>query len=289
MPEVTVGIPVYNGEAYLQRCLASVQRQTEEDFVALIYDNASTDGTREIAESFCSADKRFIYFRQCENRGAANNFIDALNAAETEFFFWLAHDDFISPNFIGELLGLFRSNRNLCLAVPRVLSLHEDGRAYGEARWSSPIPDDRLERIALLLREAPPSWFYALWRREELKTAFDRVWAQYPHGWGSDHLTIYTQIIRGTLMGTNAATMTQTIQHRPTRVRPPFRHMLELRRRFRQFCLDEAEQQEFTPEEMNRLKAMIENYASNRCYSYRKIARRALREIILSPFMRSPS
>lgn len=284
MPEVTVGIPVYNGEAYLQRCLLSVQRQTEEDFVALIYDNASTDGTREIAESFCLTDNRFIYFRQRENRGPTNNFVDVLDAAKTEFFFWLAHDDFISPNFIEELHGLFHDNRDIGLAVPRVLSLHEDGRAYGESRWPGAIPDDRIERIALLLRAAPPSWFYALWRREELKNAFDRTWAHYPHGWGSDHLTIYTQIIRGTLTGTNAATLTQTIQHRPARVRPPFRYMLELRHLFRQFCLDEAKQQEFTPAEMKRLKGMIESYASDRCYSYRKIARRALREITLSPF-----
>lgn len=289
MPEVTVGIPVYNGEAYLQRCLLSVQRQTEEDFVALIYDNASKDATREIAESFCRADKRFVYFRQVENRGPTNNFLDVLDAARTEFFFWLAHDDYISLNFVEELHDLFRADSNLCLAVPRVLSLHEDGRAYGEARWPNPIPDDRLERISILLREAPPSWFYALWRREELKNAFDRVWSHYPHGWGSDHLTIYTQIIRGTLAGTNAASLTQTIQHRPARVRPPFRHMLELRRLFMQFCFDEAMQQDFTSHQMKCLRAMIESYTSDRCYGYRKIARRAVREIFLSPFARSSS
>ncbi|MFN4355701.1 glycosyltransferase family 2 protein [Parvibaculum sp.] len=282
MPEVTVGIPVYNGEAYLQRCLLSVQSQTENDFVALIYDNASTDGTREIAESFCLTDTRFKYFRQSENKGPTNNFLDVLDAARTEFFFWLAHDDFISANFIEELHRLFRADPGIGLAVPRVVSLHEDGRAYGEARWPSPIPDDRLERISLLLREAPPSWFYALWRREELKNAFGRAWSHYPHGWGSDHLTIYTQIIRGTLAGTNTASLTQTIQHRPARVRPPYRHMLELRRLFRRFCLDEAKQQDFTPEQLKRLRGMIERYTSDRCYGYRKIARRALREIGLS-------
>lgn len=288
MPEVTVGIPVYNGEAYLQRCLLSVLSQTEENFIALIYDNASTDGTREIAESFCQTDKRFIYFRQSENRGPTNNFLDVLAAAKTEFFFWLAHDDFISPNFINELLGLFHTNPQIHLAVPRILSIHEDGRTYGDARWPN-LPNDRLDRIGLLLREAPPSWFYALWRKEELRRSFDRVWSHYPYGWGSDHLTIYTQIIRGTLAGTNEACLTQTIQHRPARIRPPYKQMLELRRLFRQFCLDEVSELDFSPEEMKRLNKMIENYTSDRCYGYRKIARRALREIVLSPFTRPSS
>lgn len=289
MPEVTVGIPVYNGEAYLQRCLSSVQRQTEENFVALIYDNASTDKTGEIAESFCRADDRFSYFRQQENRGPTDNFLDVLGAAKTEFFFWLAHDDFISSNFIKELRLLFRTNPDINLAVPCVMSLNEDGSAYGEAFWPSTLPDDRLERIGLLLRESPPSWFYALWRREELQNAFGRVWSYYPYGWGSDHLTIYTQIIRGSVAGSNAPCLTQLIQDRPTRVRPPFKHMLNLRNRFRQFCLDEAMQQEFTPEEMKRIEAAVGSYTSDRCYGYRKIVKRALREITLSPFKRSSS
>ncbi|MBX3491064.1 glycosyltransferase family 2 protein [Parvibaculum sp.] len=289
MPNVTVAIPVYNGEAYLERCLLSVQSQTEEDFAALIYDNASNDGTREIAESFCRTDRRFTYYRQSENRGPTNNFVDALAASTTEFFFWLAHDDFVSPNYIAELHRLFTDYPHINLAVPRVLSIHEDGREYGDTPWPDGMPADRISRIDCLLRKAPPSWFYALWRTETVRDAFGRAWAHYPYGWGSDHLTIYTQIIRDKLAGTNAACLTQTIQHRPVRIRPPVKHMVELRYLFKQFCLEEAMHQDFTPGEMKRLRPMINAYASHRCYGYRKIARRALREFSLALVGKNPS
>ena len=48
-PRLTVGVPVYNGEAYLGETLESLLGQTFEDFELVISDNASTDGTPEIA------------------------------------------------------------------------------------------------------------------------------------------------------------------------------------------------------------------------------------------------
>lgn len=289
MADVTVAIPVYNGEAYLERCLASVQNQTETNFVALIYDNASTDNTQEIAEAFCRKDPRFGYFRQPYNKGAANNFLDALAAAETEFFFWVAHDDFLSLNYIEELLGVFRVKPHVTLAVPHVHSVREDGTIYGHY----PLPDmesgDRVEKIGRLLRDAPPSWFYAIWRTNTLRESFTRVWSHYPFGWASDHLTLYTQHIRGTVAGSNNACFTQTVQQRPVRVRPPVKHMRDLRRRFSEFCLTEAEAQNFTPAEMARLCVLIDDYTNHRCYSRRKIFRRAVREFGLSLIGKKPS
>jgi glycosyltransferase involved in cell wall biosynthesis len=278
MHQVTVAIPVYNGEAYLERCLRSVQSQTETNFVALIYDNTSTDNTQKISESFCEHDPRFSYFRQPFNKGAANNFLDALAVTKTEFFFWVAHDDFLSPNYIEELLNVFRAKPHVNLAVPHVHSVREDGTTYG----SYPLPDmesgNRIEKIGRLLREAPPSWFYAIWRTNTLRDSFNRVWGHYPFGWASDHLTLYTQHIRDTVAGTDKACFNQTIQHRPIRIRPPVKHMRDLRRRFKAFCLAEAEEQNFTSAEMARLRVLIDDYTDHRCYSRRKIFRRALRE-----------
>ena len=54
-PSVTVGIPVFNGERYLAEALGSLQAQDYTDFEAIIADNASDDGTQEIARSFVDA------------------------------------------------------------------------------------------------------------------------------------------------------------------------------------------------------------------------------------------
>ena len=53
-PHVSVGIPVYNGENYLRDAVDSMLAQTYADFEIVILDNASTDGTRDICESYAA-------------------------------------------------------------------------------------------------------------------------------------------------------------------------------------------------------------------------------------------
>lgn len=57
--KVSIIIPVYNGEKYLEECLESVRRQTFRDFQVLVINDGSTDGSREIVERFCREDGRF--------------------------------------------------------------------------------------------------------------------------------------------------------------------------------------------------------------------------------------
>ena len=61
MPAVTIGVPVYNGDALLDECLQCLAAQTFRDFEVLVYDNASTDRTASIAQSWAARDARFRY------------------------------------------------------------------------------------------------------------------------------------------------------------------------------------------------------------------------------------
>src|SRR5438034_7807561 len=56
-PRVSMAVPVYNGERYLGEALDSLLAQTYHDFELIICDNASTDGTGEIARSYASMDR----------------------------------------------------------------------------------------------------------------------------------------------------------------------------------------------------------------------------------------
>ena len=49
---VTIGIPVYNGELLMKKCIESVLSQTYENFELIISDNASTDSTPDICKEF---------------------------------------------------------------------------------------------------------------------------------------------------------------------------------------------------------------------------------------------
>ena len=52
MPKVSVIVPVYNVEAYLDQCVKSILSQTLEDIEVLLINDASTDGSLEIARSY---------------------------------------------------------------------------------------------------------------------------------------------------------------------------------------------------------------------------------------------
>ena len=51
-PGLSIGMPVYNGELFIQRAIESILAQTFTDFELIISDNNSTDSTQEICEKF---------------------------------------------------------------------------------------------------------------------------------------------------------------------------------------------------------------------------------------------
>ena len=79
-PQVTVAIPVYNSAATLERCIRSALRQSLREIEVLVADDASTDGSAEIAERLAAEDPRITVLRLPTNGGkphAMNLLIDA--------------------------------------------------------------------------------------------------------------------------------------------------------------------------------------------------------------------
>jgi glycosyltransferase involved in cell wall biosynthesis len=97
---VSVGIPVFNGEAGIARALESILAQDYPDLEIIISDNGSTDGTRAICERFAAADARINYHRENENRGAIWNFNRVFELSTGQYFMWAAHDDQREPTFV---------------------------------------------------------------------------------------------------------------------------------------------------------------------------------------------
>src|SRR6516165_373080 len=72
-PHLSIGVPVHNGALFLRQALESLMAQTYEDFELIIADNASTDETESICQSFAAQDRRVRYHRSNKNLGAARN------------------------------------------------------------------------------------------------------------------------------------------------------------------------------------------------------------------------
>jgi glycosyltransferase involved in cell wall biosynthesis len=128
-PEVTIAIPVFNGESLLRTAIESVLAQDFTDLELLIGDNASTDATQQIVEHYARLDPRVRSFRHDENLGGWNNYFFLLANARGRFFSWLAHDDsYETRDHVRKLVEKLREG--YVLAFPNVRALHyaADGR-----------------------------------------------------------------------------------------------------------------------------------------------------------------
>ncbi|NQV86362.1 MAG: glycosyltransferase family 2 protein [Woeseiaceae bacterium] len=126
-PLVTIGMPIYNEERFLERSLASLRAQNYENIRILISDNASTDSSGEIGSRAAADDARITYLRIDENIGAAANFRRVLEAADGEYFMWAAGHDEWSADLISAAVAILDSNENASIAFATSYWINEAG------------------------------------------------------------------------------------------------------------------------------------------------------------------
>lgn len=127
-PLITLGLPVYNGEKFLQATLDSILAQTFENFELIISDNGSTDRTQKICEQYLVKDQRIRYYRNDKNLGAAKNYNRLLELALGEYFKWAAHDDICAPNFLLRCVEILDKDSSVVLCLPKTMLIDEHGK-----------------------------------------------------------------------------------------------------------------------------------------------------------------
>jgi glycosyltransferase involved in cell wall biosynthesis len=156
IPAISIGLPVYNGEKYLEICLRNLLEQTFEDFEIVISDNASVDRTRAICEEFCRLDKRIRYHCEEKNRGASWNFNRVLELSRGRYFKWAAYDDLVSPRYLEACLKALEENPDLVLAYGWTTIIDAEGKendAFADAiHIDAPRPSDRLREYLYKVR-----------------------------------------------------------------------------------------------------------------------------------------
>jgi glycosyltransferase involved in cell wall biosynthesis len=115
-PQVTIGLPVYNGEDFLEQALDGLLRQTFTDFELIISDNASTDRTAEICAAYAARDRRIRYIRQQTNVGAAPNHNLLVPLARGRYFKWAGHDDIYAPELLARCVQALQEHPDVVLA-----------------------------------------------------------------------------------------------------------------------------------------------------------------------------
>ena len=126
-PLVTIGLPAYNGARTLCATLDSLLAQTWQDFALIIWDDASTDETYEIACSYACKDNRLTVRRHDTNVGMINNFRSVVRITSSPFFMWASDHDIWEPTFIEKLVAEIQKDEKVVLAYPLVRLIDSDG------------------------------------------------------------------------------------------------------------------------------------------------------------------
>ena len=197
-PAVSVGMPVFNGETYLEVAISSVLAQSFEDLELIICDNASTDRTAQICQDYAARDARIRYFRNPQNLGAAPNYNLAFSHARGRYFKWLAHDDRMTPSYLAKTVRVLdeRSDAVLCNSV--VQYIDQNGAPIGLYNTGLALADSQsaAARFAwMVLRSHSCVDFFGLIRREILEDSL-------LHGsfHGADRALLAQLAIRGRLI-----------------------------------------------------------------------------------------
>ncbi|ACN83322.1 glycosyltransferase family 2 protein [Brachyspira hyodysenteriae] len=105
MIKVSVIIPVYNAEKYIEKCLDSVINQTLKEIEIICIDDCSTDNSHSILERYKKIDNRIVVLRNETNQGIGKNRNIGIKKAVGEYLAFIDNDDFYSPNFLYDLFS----------------------------------------------------------------------------------------------------------------------------------------------------------------------------------------
>lgn len=105
MKKVSVIIPVYNAEKFLDRCLLSVVNQTYKNLEIIVINDGSTDKSEEICLKFLSKDNRIKYYK-IDNGGVSNARNYGLDVATGEYITFLDADDYIEENTYSDCIKI---------------------------------------------------------------------------------------------------------------------------------------------------------------------------------------
>ena len=120
-PKISVIIPVYNVENYLDRCLATVLTQAYENLEIILVDDASTDGSRDLCEKYKKADRRVKFIKRKENGGLSAARNTGLKHASGEYLTFVDSDDSIDVNYIETLYKALGDDKKLSICAVREL------------------------------------------------------------------------------------------------------------------------------------------------------------------------
>ena len=116
--KVSIIVPVYNVEKYLEKCLDSIVKQTYENIEIILVDDGSTDKSGTILDQYAEMDNRISVIHK-KNEGVSTARNTGIEAARGEYICFADADDYLMPDYVEYLLTL-AVDKNADIAIKLV-------------------------------------------------------------------------------------------------------------------------------------------------------------------------
>ena len=145
MPKVSVCLPTYNGEKFLEEAIDSILNQTFQDFELIICDDQSQDRTPEILSFYANKSNKIRYFRNPRNLGIFRNWNECIKHSSGEYITVFGQDDVMLPRNIEARVSIFDAYPSVGLVAGSVNVINGEGLVISSGPWSR-FPEDKFEK-----------------------------------------------------------------------------------------------------------------------------------------------
>ena len=128
-PEISVVMPVYNGEKYLKEAIESILNQTFKNFEFIIINDGSTDKTEKIIKSY--GDERIVYIDNESNLGLSKSFNVGIKAARGTYLARMDADDVSLLERFEKQLNFLKNHSEIGVLGTAITRIDEDGKKLG--------------------------------------------------------------------------------------------------------------------------------------------------------------
>lgn len=155
-PLISVLIPVYNVESFVEEAMLSICNQTYRNIEIIIVDDCSTDNTYKIVEDLAKKDKRIKLFKNSKNSKIVKTLNFALNQASGDFISRMDGDDISSPQRLEKQLNFLLKNEQFHLVGSHIITINESGNEIGKQKM--PINESTIQKTLQYVSPVSHIW-----------------------------------------------------------------------------------------------------------------------------------
>lgn len=180
MSKISVIIPIYNVEKYLEKCLKSVINQTYKDLEIICVDDCSPDNSNKIVQEYLKKDSRIKLIKREKNGGLSAARNSGLKITTGEYIYFLDSDDWIDLDYLEKMVSAIKEN-NVDVVLNTKIVKEEERKQ--NVQFLPNLCPQSLENKFLNTQDCVWKLVWNVWAYLWKKSALDKIDAKFPEGY----------------------------------------------------------------------------------------------------------